>query len=286
MRTIFLLVDSLNRHMLGPYGGDTVLTPNFDRLAARSATFNQHYVGSMPCMPARRDILTARMSFPHSSWGPIEPFDNTFTEILTEEKVVYSHLATDHFHYWENGGATYHNRYSGYDQVREQEGDRWNSVVDQDWDDLSQRFHQSQFATNRYDKPANMLNRERIRREEDFPSARTVECGLDFMRRNAENALDWSCFCRRNRGLRVRRGRADAAGHGSHRLPHGVFLETSYANVIIAAAIPSLLFYFGLFVQLDAYAARKGLKALQDDEAPKFSQVFREGWQYIIVLRF
>ncbi len=61
------------------------------------------------------------------------------------------------------------------------------------------------------------------------------------------------------------------------------FLGTSYANVIIAAAIPSLLFYFGLFVQLDAYAARKGLKGLQDDETPKFSQVFREGWQYIIV---
>lgn len=197
MRTVFLLFDSLNRHMLGPYGGTEVPTPNFDRLAARSATFDQHYVGSMPCMPARRDIMTGRMSFLHRSWGPIEPFDNTFTEMLAEQKGVYSHLATDHFHYWEDGGATYHNRYSGYDLVRGQEGDRWTGVVDPDWEDLSQRFHQSQYATNRHYKLANMLNRERIRDEADFPSARTVDCGLEFMRRNAQ-ADDWflqiECF--------------------------------------------------------------------------------------------
>lgn len=61
------------------------------------------------------------------------------------------------------------------------------------------------------------------------------------------------------------------------------FLGTSYANVILAAAIPSLLFYFGLFVQLDAYAARKGLQGLEADETPRISEVFRNGWQYIIV---
>ncbi len=38
MRTVFLLFDSLNRHMLEPYGGGSVPTPNFTRLAARAAT--------------------------------------------------------------------------------------------------------------------------------------------------------------------------------------------------------------------------------------------------------
>ncbi len=47
MRLIFVLFDSLNRHALGPYGGQAVPTPNFDRLAARSVTFGTHYVGSM-----------------------------------------------------------------------------------------------------------------------------------------------------------------------------------------------------------------------------------------------
>ncbi len=52
------LVQSLNRHVLGAYGGGEVATPNFDRLAERSVTFERHFVGSMPCMPARRDMQT------------------------------------------------------------------------------------------------------------------------------------------------------------------------------------------------------------------------------------
>ena len=93
--------------MLGPYGGTRVPTPNFDRLAKRSVTFDKHYVGSLPCMPARRDILTGRLNFLHRSWGPLEPFDNAFPELL-HQAGIYSHLITDHFHYWEDGGATYH----------------------------------------------------------------------------------------------------------------------------------------------------------------------------------
>ena len=36
-------------------GGDAIATPNFDRFGARSVTFDNHYVGSLPCMPPRRD---------------------------------------------------------------------------------------------------------------------------------------------------------------------------------------------------------------------------------------
>ncbi len=114
MKAVFVLFDSLNRHMLGPYGGTRVPTPNFDRLAARCVTFDRHYVGSLPCMPARRDILSGRLSFLHRSWGPMEPFDNAFPDLL-HQAGVYSHLITDHFHYWEDGGATYHNRYDSYE---------------------------------------------------------------------------------------------------------------------------------------------------------------------------
>ena len=122
MKTVFVLFDSLNRHMLGAYGGTRIPTPNFDRLAERCVTFDRHYVGSMPCIPARRDMLTGRLSFLHRSWGPMEPFDNAFPVQLYQAG-VYSHLVTDHYHYWEDGGATYHNRYDSYEFVRGQEGD-------------------------------------------------------------------------------------------------------------------------------------------------------------------
>jgi hypothetical protein len=59
LKTVFVLFDSLNRRVLGCYGGKRVPTPNFDRLAARTMVYDRHYVGSLPCMPARRDLETA-----------------------------------------------------------------------------------------------------------------------------------------------------------------------------------------------------------------------------------
>ena len=94
MKTVFVLFDSLNRHMLEPYGGRRIATPNFARLARRTTTFDNHYVGSLPCMPARRDMQTGRLNFLHRSWGPMEPFDNSFPELLYGSG-CYSHLVTD-----------------------------------------------------------------------------------------------------------------------------------------------------------------------------------------------
>ena len=62
------------------------------------------------------------------------------------------------------------------------------------------------------------------------------------------------------------------------------FLGVSYAEVALAATIPALLYYFGLFMQVDAYAARNGLKGLPREELPSFTQTFREGWYYIFVI--
>lgn len=61
------------------------------------------------------------------------------------------------------------------------------------------------------------------------------------------------------------------------------FLGVPYATVAIAAVIPSLLYYFALFVQIDGYSARNDLKGLPRAELPSVSQTFREGWHYIFV---
>lgn len=61
------------------------------------------------------------------------------------------------------------------------------------------------------------------------------------------------------------------------------FLGVPYATIAVAAAFPSFLFYLGLFLQIDAYAAREGLKGLNADEVPSISKVFREGWYFIFV---
>ncbi len=61
------------------------------------------------------------------------------------------------------------------------------------------------------------------------------------------------------------------------------FLGIPYASVVMAAIIPSLLFYFGLFVQIDGYAAKNGLRGLPRAELPSIVRTFVEGWQYIFV---
>ena len=124
MKAVMVMYDSLNRHMLPNYGCDWTLAPNFVRLGERAVTFDNHYVGSMPCMPARRELHTGRHNFLHRSWGPFEPYDDSTFTIL-KENGVYTHLVSDHYHYWEDGGATYHHRYSSWVNVRGQEGDAW-----------------------------------------------------------------------------------------------------------------------------------------------------------------
>ena len=61
------------------------------------------------------------------------------------------------------------------------------------------------------------------------------------------------------------------------------FLGVPYVQIAVAALIPSLLFYLGLFVQIDGYSARRGLKGLPRSELPALGKTFAEGWHYIIV---
>ena len=141
-------------------------------------------------MPARRDMQTGRLSFLHRSWGPLEPFDNSFPELL-HDKGVYSHLVTDHFHYFEDGGATYHTKYDTYEFIRGQEGDPWKAMVQPPWERLREKYHERQFATGTRDKfRRNIVNREFIKDEKDFPSVQCFAAGFDFLDRNRD-ADNW-----------------------------------------------------------------------------------------------
>jgi len=183
MKTVLVLFDSLNRLALSPYA-EGVDTPAFDRLAARALTFDRHYVGSLPCMPARRDLHTGRLSFFHRSWGPLEPFDSSLPECLRAAG-IYTHLATDHYHYWEDGGATYHNRYDSYDFVRGQERDPWHAIVDPPFERWAEAYHPKQYSERRGDTFYHyMSNRERIEGEDDLPCFQTFAAGLRFLETN------------------------------------------------------------------------------------------------------
>jgi len=61
-------------------------------------------------------------------------------------------------------------------------------------------------------------------------------------------------------------------------------LGIPYFNVAIAAAIPSLLYYLGLFIQVDAFAATHGMRGLPPEEIPSLREVLKGGWFYIFAL--
>ena len=186
MKAIMVMYDSLRRDMLETYGCDWTITPNFKRLAEKSVQFDNCYVGSMPCMPARRELHTGRINFFHRSWGPMEPYDDSMPERL-KNRGIYTHLISDHQHYWEDGGCTYHNRYSSWEISRGQEGDLWKA-------DLSYKYEPKTVFKNKevmlsYPPYKNMImhdgiNRRCMDKEEKTSQAVTFRNGLEFIRTN------------------------------------------------------------------------------------------------------
>lgn len=180
MKAIMVMFDSLNRHFLPNYGCDWTIMPNFQRLEERAVTFNRFYAASLPCMPARRELHTGRYNFLHSSWSPLQPYDDSVIARL-KKAGIYTHISTDHFHYWEDGGSCYLTKYDSHEIVRGQQGDPWMGQVQ--WPDFPETLSARKTTQNwRHD----WVNRSFLASEDQMPQKRTFDCGLDFIRRNAD----------------------------------------------------------------------------------------------------
>lgn len=176
MKAVVILLDSVNRHFLGLYGQALAPTPNIERLAEKSVVFDNHWAGSLPCMPARRDLFTGRLGFLERNWGPMEPYDHSLGEVLRANG-VFSHMVTDHYHYFRTGGENYAQQFDTYSFVRGQELDPWISRVtkpDKPSGSMG-KFH-----------PQYELNRSCFLKEEDFPSPKTLKEAADWLEANKD----------------------------------------------------------------------------------------------------
>jgi len=61
------------------------------------------------------------------------------------------------------------------------------------------------------------------------------------------------------------------------------FLNMPYSEIALAAVVPSILYFLGLFIQIDAYAARHELEGLPVAELPSLRRTLKEGWYFIFV---
>jgi arylsulfatase A-like enzyme len=163
---VVILLDSLNRHLLGAYGSDEFATPNIDRLAARSVTFDGHVVGSLPCMPARHDILCGALDFLWRPWGSIELWEDAITWQLRKAGVT-TMLVSDHPHLFETGGENYHTDFSAWAYLRGHEGDPWRTRPDPSWIGAPEdrRFEHGTNYTR---------SRTWFREEADYPGPKTM----------------------------------------------------------------------------------------------------------------
>jgi len=60
------------------------------------------------------------------------------------------------------------------------------------------------------------------------------------------------------------------------------FLEISYGEVVVAATLPALLYFFVVFLQVDAFAVRFGIRGLPKAELPRIGRTLAEGWVYLL----
>lgn len=182
-RAVVILLDSLNRHMLGCYGSTEFETPNLDRFADRARRFTNHYTGSLPCMPARHDILVGAMDFLWRPWGSIELWERPITYYLRREQVP-TVLFSDHPHLFETGGENYHTDFLAWEYLRGHEGDPWKTRSDPSWLGTpalpAGSRYQSGGEKSHYD-----ASRTWFREETDFPGPKTMQSCAEWLRDNA-----------------------------------------------------------------------------------------------------
>lgn len=64
------------------------------------------------------------------------------------------------------------------------------------------------------------------------------------------------------------------------------FLEVPYADVVLAALVPAILYYAALFIVADLEAARTGIAKVDRTALPAVGRVFRAGWFFPLPFGF
>jgi arylsulfatase A-like enzyme len=95
---------------------------------------------------------------------------------LRKKRQVYSHLITDHYHYWRPMGEGYHDLFDTWELERGQEYDPWHPLVADPEAPAHRGRYARQFWVNR-----RWMDTER---DEDYPTPRCFMRAVEFLRNN------------------------------------------------------------------------------------------------------
>ncbi len=60
------------------------------------------------------------------------------------------------------------------------------------------------------------------------------------------------------------------------------YLQIPYGRVVLAAALPALLYFAAILVQVDLEAGRAGIRGMKPEEVPKLGAVLKRGWAFLL----
>ncbi|WP_299956790.1 sulfatase [uncultured Roseobacter sp.] len=184
MNIILILVDSLNKDALRIYNPDTVCqTPSLDAFAAKSLVFDNHFISSLPCMPARREIFAGRKEFMWRPWGSLEVFDPRLPREV-QKQGYNTGMVTDHYHYWEETANGYMQGFMTLEMIRGHETDYHQLPRAGDVPKWVEKMceHRSPYHMRQY-----WENVKDFGGEEDYFPAKTFTAASNWLRKNAEH---------------------------------------------------------------------------------------------------
>ncbi|KMW58835.1 Choline-sulfatase [Candidatus Rhodobacter oscarellae] len=183
MNIIFVLVDSLNKEALSVYNPDTPCrTPNLAGFAAKSHVFDNYFISSLPCMPARREISAGRKDFLWRPWGPLEIFDPRLPREI-QKQGYNTGLVTDHYHYWEETANGYMQGFMSLEMIRGHETDYHTLPPEGDvpaWVEKMSEFRSAYHMRQYYE------NVKGFETEADFFPAKTFTAAGEWLEKYAE----------------------------------------------------------------------------------------------------
>jgi arylsulfatase A-like enzyme len=186
VNTILILIDSLNKHYLSAYGDTHVHTPNLQHFADKSWRFDNHFVGSLPCMPARREIFSGFKEMMWRPWGPLELFDERLPRLLEKQDYTTA-IVTDHYHYWEQSANGYIQSFQSAELIRGHEVDTWKPDARKDeavpaWVENIEKWRPGNFARSYYG------NVRDFKTQEDYFPAKVMTGAVNWLENYSQSS--------------------------------------------------------------------------------------------------